>query len=170
MIQTLPKLAYAYNALEPYFDAKTMEIHHTKHHQAYIDKLNAVLEKYPELQNKPVEELLKNLDSLNVEDADRIAIQNHGGGHLNHSLFWKLLDPANKKDEKLSAEITEKFGSIEAFKTQFTDAATKVFGSGWAWLQRDENGKLHLRSWPNQDSPYLLGHTPVLALDVWEHA
>lgn len=170
MKHELPKLNFAYDALEPYIDAKTMEIHHTKHHQAYIDKLNAALEKYPDLKEKTVEDLLRNLDSLKVEDADRTAIRNHGGGHVNHSLFWKLLDPANVKDEQLVSEINATFGSVEEFKKQFTDVATKVFGSGWAWLARDENGKLHLHGLPNQDSPYLHGHTPIIGLDVWEHA
>lgn len=170
MKQILPKLPYAFDALEPNIDAKTMEIHYTKHHQAYVDKLNAALEKYPDLQNKPIEELLKNLDSLKVEDADRMAIRNHGGGHLNHSLFWKILDPANKKDDKLVADINDVFGSVEEFKKQFTDIATKQFGSGWAWLARDKTGKLHMHGMPNQDSPYLHGDTPVLGLDVWEHA
>jgi superoxide dismutase, Fe-Mn family len=166
----LPKLAYSYDALEPYIDAKTMEIHHTKHHQAYIDKLNAALEKYPDLQDKPVEHLLMNLDKLQVDDADRTAIRNHGGGHANHTLFWQILDPAHTADEKLVEEIKTTFGSVEDFKKQFTDAATKVFGSGWAWLARDESGKLHIHGMPNQDSPYLHGHTPVIGLDVWEHA
>ena len=166
----LPKLNYEYDALEPYIDAKTMEIHYSKHHQTYIDKLNAVLEKYPDLQNTAVEELLKNLDSLKVEDADRTAIRNHGGGHVNHSLFWKLMDPTNQKDETLVADIAATFGSVEDFKKQFTDVATKVFGSGWAWLARDGEAKLQLYSTSNQDSPYLKGHVPVIGLDVWEHA
>jgi superoxide dismutase, Fe-Mn family len=166
----LPKLAYSYDALEPYIDAKTMEIHHTKHHQAYIDKLNAALEKYPDLQDKPVEHLLMNLDKLQVDDTDRAAIRNHGGGHANHTLFWQILDPAHTTDEKLVEEIKTTFGSVEDFKKQFTDAAAKVFGSGWAWLARDEAGKLHIHGMPNQDSPYLHGHTPVIGLDVWEHA
>jgi Fe-Mn family superoxide dismutase len=171
MKQELPKLPFAYDALEPHIDAKTMEIHYTKHHQAYIDKLNAALEKYPELQDKPIEELLKNLDSLKVDDADRTAIRNHGGGHLNHSLFWKVLDPANKKDDKLVEDINEVFGSVDEFKKQFTDIAAKQFGSGWAWLARDKKtGKLHMHGMPNQDCPYLHGDTPVLGLDVWEHA
>jgi len=170
MKNELPKLNYSYDALEPYIDALTMEIHHTKHHQAYIDKLNAALEKYPELQNMAVEDLLKNLDSLKVEDTDRTAIRNHGGGHANHSLFWKLLDPVNQKNEKLIGDINATFGSVEEFKKQFTDAATKLFGSGWAWLARDETGKLHLHAMPNQDSPYLHGHTPIIGLDLWEHA
>ena len=166
----LPKLTFTYDALEAYIDAKTMEIHYTKHHQAYIDKLNAALEKYPELADKSVEDLLRNLDSLKVDDADRTAIKNHGGGHVNHSLFWQLLDPSNSKDEKLVKDITAAFGSVEEFKKQFTDTAIKLFGSGWAWLARDEAGKLHLHALPNQDSPYLHGHTPVIGLDVWEHA
>lgn len=170
MKHELPKLNYAYNALEPYIDAQTMEIHHTKHHQAYVDKLNAALEKYPDLQNMGLEDLLKTSDSLKVDEADRTAIKNHGGGHINHSLFWKWLDPANKKDDKLMADIIKDFGSVDEFKKQFTNTATKVFGSGWAWLARDESGKLHLHGLPNQDSPYLHGHTPVLGLDVWEHA
>ena len=170
MKQELPKLNYGYDALEPYIDAKTMEIHYTKHHQTYVDKLNAALEKYPELQEMPVEDLLKNLETLKVEDADRTAIRNHGGGHVNHSLFWKLMDPANQKDETLTVDIIATFGSVDDFKKQFTDIAIKQFGSGWAWLARDEQGKLHMHGLPNQDSPYLHGHTPVIGLDVWEHA
>lgn len=170
MKHTLPSLPYSYNALEPYIDAKTMEIHHTKHHQTYIDKLNTALEKYPELQEKTVEELLGNLDSLKIEEADKTAIRNHGGGHVNHSLFWKILDPANQKDEKLVSDITATFGSVEDFRKQFTEVATKIFGSGWAWLAKDESGKLHIHGLPNQDSPYLHNHTPIIGLDVWEHA
>lgn len=170
MKHTLPQLAYAYDALEPYIDAKTMEIHHTKHHQAYIDKLNGVLEKYPDLAEKPLEDLLRGLDNLPATDTDKTLIRNHGGGHLNHSLFWQLMDPKNKTDGKLAADIKETFGSVDEFKKQFTDVAAKVFGSGWAWLARDENGKLHLHGLPNQDSPLMHGHTPVIGLDVWEHA
>lgn len=166
----LPKLNYGYDALEPYIDAKTMEIHHTKHHQTYIDKLNTVLEKYPELQEMSVEDLLKNLDTLKVEEADRTVVRNHGGGHANHSLFWKILDPANQRDEALVAEIITTYGSVEDFKKQFTDFATKVFGSGWAWLVRDGGGSLVIKSMPNQDSPLSIGLTPILGLDVWEHA
>jgi|SRR3989338_2801233 len=169
MKHELPQLNYAYNALEPYIDAQTMEIHYSKHHQAYIDKLNAVLEKYPDLQEQSVEELLIDLPNLKVEEADRTAIKNHGGGHVNHSLFWKLMDPANQKDETLIVDITATFGSIDDFKEQFTDIATKQFGSGWAWLARDEKGILQLYSTPNQDSPFLRGQTPVIGLDVWEH-
>ncbi|HEX5430026.1 MAG TPA: superoxide dismutase [Patescibacteria group bacterium] len=166
----LPKLAYAYDALEPYIDAKTMEIHYTKHHQAYIDKLNAALENHSDLQQMSAEDLLKNLESLKVDDTTKLAIRNQGGGHANHSLFWKLLDPAGTKDEKLVSEIIETFGSVDDFKKQFSEIAAKQFGSGWAFLARDESGKLHLHGLPNQDSPLLHGHTPVLGLDVWEHA
>ena len=168
MKHELPQLNYAYNALEPYIDAQTMEIHYSKHHQAYIDKLNAVLEKYPDLQEQSVEELLIDLPNLKVEEADRTAIKNHGGGHVNHSLFWKLMDPANQKDETLIVDITATFGSIDDFKEQFTDIATKQFGSGWAWLARDEKGILQLYSTPNQDSPFLRGTKPGIGLDVWE--
>jgi superoxide dismutase, Fe-Mn family len=167
----LPKLDYAYDALEPYIDAKTMEIHHTKHHQAYIDKLNAALEKYPDLQGRPIEELLINLASLQVEETDRTAIRNHGGGHVNHTMFWKFLDPAHTKDELLSKEITSTFGSTEEFKKQFTDSATKLFGSGWTWLVRDgKDSKLKIQNFPMQDSPLMTGHEPLLGLDIWEHA
>ena len=171
MKHELPKLAYSYDALEPYIDARTMEIHHTKHHQAYVDKLNAALEKYPALQGRPVEELLKDLANLNVEEADRTAIRNHGGGHLNHSMFWQILDPSNKKDELLEREIISSFGSVEEFKKQFGESAAKVFGSGWTWLVRDgQSSKLKIQNMPNQDSPLMLSLQPIFGLDVWEHA
>lgn len=171
MKHTLPQLPYAYDALEPYIDAKTMEIHHTKHHQAYVDKLNAALEKYPDLIGKPLEELLMNLDNLKVEDADRTAIRNHGGGHMNHSLFWKYLDPTNQKDELLGREINSIFGSVDEFKKQFTDSASKLFGSGWTWLVRNnQNSKLEITNLRLQDSPIMSGLQPIIGLDVWEHA
>jgi Fe-Mn family superoxide dismutase len=129
------------------------------------------LEKYPELQGRPVEELLADFDNLKVEDADKTAIKNHGGGHLNHSLFWKYMDPANVKDELLTKEVASTFGSVEDFKKQFNDSAAKVFGSGWTWLVRDgKNSKLIIQNMPNQDSPLMLGLQPLLGLDVWEHA
>ncbi|MBX4205373.1 MAG: superoxide dismutase [Candidatus Doudnabacteria bacterium] len=172
MNHELPKLPYAYDALEPYIDATTMEIHHTKHHQAYIDKLNAALEKYPDLQGRPVEELLLNFDSLKVDDADRTAIRNHGGGHSNHSLFWKYIDPANQKDELLIKEINSVFGSLEEFKKQFSESATKLFGSGWTWLVRDtKDSKLVIKNFPMQDSPIMNNaYQVIFGLDVWEHA
>lgn len=166
----LPKLGYSYDDLEPHIDTRTMELHHTKHHQGYVDKLNAVVEKYPDLADMPVETLLMKLDSLKVDEADRTAIRNHGGGHSNHSLFWQYLNPNNKKDGELATEIDMTFSSIDEFKKQFTELAGKLFGSGWVWLARDENKKLHLHAMTNQDSPYLHGHIPVLGLDVWEHA
>jgi len=167
----LPKLNYGYDALEPHIDAKTMEIHHTKHHQTYVDKLNAALEKYPDLQGRPIEELLTDLANLNVEETDRTAIRNHGGGHFNHSFFWKELDPANVKDELLVKEIIATFGSVEDFKKQFTDSGTKVFGSGWTWLVRNnQTSKLEIKNLANQDSPIMLGFQPLIGLDLWEHA
>ncbi len=169
MAYTLPQLPYPYNALEPYIDAQTMEIHHTKHHQAYIDKLNAALEKYPEWQNKPVEELLKSLESV-PEDL-RTAVRNHGGGHYNHSLFWKLIKPGGGQPGAAVAEaINKTFGSFEEFKKKFTDAALGRFGSGWAWLVKDSTGALLVTSTANQDSPLSEGQKPLLGLDVWEHA
>ena len=171
MKHTLPPLPYAYDALEPYIDARTMEIHYTKHHQTYVDKLNAALEKYPDLQGRPVEELLMDIAKLEVQEADRMAIRNHGGGHYNHSLFWKYLDPANVKDKLISKEIVSTFGSIDEFKKQFAESAGKVFGSGWTWLVRDgKTSKLIIQSFPNQDSPLMTGLQPVFGLDVWEHA
>jgi superoxide dismutase, Fe-Mn family len=171
MKHELPKLPYGYDALEPYIDAKTMELHHTKHHQTYVDKLNAALEKYPDLQGRPVDELLMNLKELAVDDTDRMAIRNHGGGHANHSLFWKYIDPANQKDELLAKEITSVFGSVDEFKKQFTDSATKLFGSGWTWLVRNgQTSKLEIKNLPMQDSPLMSGLQPLLGLDVWEHA
>lgn len=170
MKHTLAPLPYAYDALEPYIDARTMEIHHTKHHQGYIDKLNAVLEKHPDISDRPVEDLLKNLESLNIDEADKKMIRNHGGGHVNHSLFWQIMGPMKDVDEKLVKDIEKTFSSLEEFKKQFTDLATTLFGSGWVWLARDERDALHIHQMPNQDSPFLHGHTPVIGLDVWEHA
>lgn len=165
----LPQLGYNYDALEPFFDAQTMEIHHTKHHQTYTDKMNAILEKYPELVETPVE-LMKKLDSLPMEDADKKAFKNHGGGYINHALFWQNLNPTNQPDEKLVAEIIKTFNSIDLFKEKFTQTALGHFGSGWVWLVRNEKGELEIYSTPNQDSPLLKNHQPILALDVWEHA
>ncbi len=168
MKHTLPKLGYAYEALEPYIDAKTMEIHYTKHHQGYIDKLNAALEKHPELKKKKVEELLLNLN-LVPEDI-RMIVRNNGGGHLNHAMFWEWLSP---KGGKISGEIAKaiekQFGSFEEFKKKFAEVAMNRFGSGWAWLVIFE-GMLEILSTGNQESPLLEAKTPLLGLDVWEHA
>lgn len=170
MKHVLPKLDYGYDALEPYLDARTLEIHFTKHHQAYADKLNAVLEKYPDLAEQPLPELLGSLDKWQIDEADKAAIRNHGGGHLNHSLYWQIMGPAKEVDQALVQEIEAAFGTLEGFKKQFSDLAAGLFGSGWVWLARDEQGQLRLDALPNQDSPYVHGHTPVICLDVWEHA
>ena len=163
----LPKLEYEYNALEPHIDAKTMEIHHSKHHQAYIDKANAAL-KGTEFEDKEVNEILKNLDKL-PEDK-QTAVRNNAGGHSNHSFFWQIMAPGSGSPEGAIADsITEVFGSFDKFKEEFLNAAMTRFGSGWAWLIVD-GGKLSVMSTPNQDSPVSEGKVPVLGLDVWEHA
>jgi superoxide dismutase, Fe-Mn family len=170
MPHTLPKLPYEYNALEPYIDAQTMEIHHTKHHQAYIDKLNAALEKYPELSEKTVEELLKDLNA--VPEDIRMAVRNHGGGHYNHSLFWNMMAPSagGQPSGEIASALNEIFQSFDDFKKAFTEAATTRFGSGWAWLVQTTEDKLEIVSTANQDSPISESKTPLLGLDVWEHA
>jgi superoxide dismutase, Fe-Mn family len=167
---TLPELPYPFNALEPHFDAKTMEIHHDKHHGTYVSKLNAALEKAPSFQAKPIEEILRSLDT--VPNEVRTAVRNHGGGHLNHSLFWKMLSPrgGGNPSGALARAMDKDFGSFDAFKEQFTTTATNVFGSGWAWLCADPKGKLVILSTPNQDNPVSQGMKPILGLDVWEHA
>ncbi len=170
MSYTLPPLPYDFNALEPYIDAKTMEIHYTKHHQTYLDKFNKALEKYPELAGKPAEDIIKNINDLKIDEKDCLAIKNNGGGFINHNFFWQMMAPQKQIDGKLVDEINQSFGSIEDFKKQFTDAAVNRFGSGWVWLVRHNGGKLEICSTANQDSPLSLGHTPLIALDVWEHA
>ncbi|KKS46618.1 superoxide dismutase [Candidatus Azambacteria bacterium RIFOXYD1_FULL_42_11] len=166
----LPKLEYGYDSLEPYIDAKTMEIHHTKHHQGYIDKLDAVLEKYPTIADKRLGDLIKELPTLAIDETDKTVLKNNGGGHLNHSLFWQIMSPQKNIDTTLAEEITKTFNSTDEFKKLFSDTTTKHFGSGWAWLVRDEGGALKVYSLPNQDSPLALGHTPIFGLDIWEHA
>ncbi|MBI5530651.1 MAG: superoxide dismutase [Candidatus Doudnabacteria bacterium] len=170
MKYTLPVLPYSYNDLEPYIDAKTMELHYTKHHQAYIDKLNAVLDKHPDLAEKPLEELLKGLNALDIPEADKTAIKNHGGGHWNHSFFWNIMGPKKAIDQKLVDDITAAFGSMDEFKKKFNEAAVSRFGSGWAWLVRKNDGSLDVYSTGNQDCPLMQNHTPLIGLDVWEHA
>lgn len=172
MKHELPKLPYAYDALEPHIDAKTMEIHHTKHHQTYVDKLNDAIHK-PEgkdFHNLPIEELLASINK--VPESIRTAVRNHGGGHANHSLFWTLMTP-HAKDKEIKGKVIEaiknEFGSMEEFKTKFAEAATSRFGSGWAWLVMNKK-KLEIYSTANQDSPLIEGKTPLLGLDVWEHA
>ncbi len=167
MKYTLPKLSYSYDALEPFIDAKTMEIHYTKHHQAYIDKLNDALSKHPEVADKPIEELLKDINS--VPEDIRTAVKNHGGGHINHSLFWELLAKNVEAKGKVIDAINKEFGSFDKFKEQFSNAAVGRFGSGWAWLVLNKS-KLEIYSSANQDSPLMEGKIPLLGLDVWEHA
>lgn len=174
-MHTLPNLPYAYDALEPHIDEPTMRLHHTKHHQGYVAKLNAALEKYPKLQNKKLDELLRNLNT--VPEAIRTAVRNHGGGHWNHSFFWTILAPASPnqglaltgKGQTLKVTLEKNFGSVEKFQTQFKDAALNRFGSGWAWLIKRADGALAITSTANQDAPFAEGE-PILGLDVWEHA
>ena len=180
MKHELLKLPYDYSALEPYIDSRTMEIHYSKHHQAYVDKLNAALEKYPNLQSKSVEELLKDLNSVPADI--RTAVRNSGGGHYNHSLFWTSMAPPAKVAATggsrepagaISGAIEKEFGRFSDFKEKFATAAISVFGSGWAWLTLSEQGKskgLSIITTPNQDSPISQGLTPLLGVDVWEHA
>ncbi|WP_324058450.1 superoxide dismutase [Aeromonas caviae] len=170
MSHTLPALPYAYDALEPHIDAKTMEIHHSRHHQTYISNLNAALADLPELAALPLEALLARIDSLPAQVQG--AVRNHGGGHANHSLFWQVMSPAGGGEPggELAAAILRDLGGLEAFKQAFTQAALSRFGSGWAWLVVDGRGKLQVVSSANQDSPLMEGLTPILGLDVWEHA
>jgi superoxide dismutase, Fe-Mn family len=169
MAYTLPKLPYGYNALEPHIDARTMEIHHTKHHQAYITNLNSAIEHKEGLDKKSVEDLIKNLTA--VPEEIRTTVRNNGGGHANHSLFWELMTPAkgSKPAGELDSAITSTFGGLDKFKEAFAKAAMTRFGSGWAWLIVN-GGKLEILSTANQDSPLMEGKKPILGLDVWEHA
>jgi len=166
----LPKLPYSFEALEPHLDAQTVEIHYSKHHQTYLNNFQAVVDKYPELAEMTAEEILTNLEKLNVDDADWTKLKNMGGGYLNHNLYWQTMGPNKEIDEKLVEKIITDFGSVEKFKEDFTNLATTLFGSGWVWLVEEPNGKLNIYQLPNQDSPLTLGHKPILALDVWEHA
>lgn len=168
MAYTLPALPYAYNALEPHIDARTMEIHHTKHHQAYIDKANKALEG-TEFADKPVEDVLRSIND--IPENIRGIVRNHGGGHANHSLFWTILAPngGGEPKDSLAQAISNAFGSYNGFKEKFSEAAANRFGSGWAWLCV-KNNQLEIISTANQDSPLMEGLTPVLGLDVWEHA
>jgi len=168
---TLPPLPYPADALEPYIDKTTMEIHHGKHHAAYVTNLNKALESAPDLQSKTVEELLAN-NLAAVPEAIKTAVRNNGGGHANHSFFWKLLSAKGGGAPKGAIEnvITATFGSFDSFKEKFTAAATGRFGSGWAWLVKDASGKFEILSTANQDSPIMDGKKPILGLDVWEHA
>jgi Fe-Mn family superoxide dismutase len=169
MAYTLPPLPYAFDALEPHIDAKTMEIHHDKHHATYVNNLNKALEG-SDLGNQPIEQLISKIDS--VPEKIRTAVRNNGGGHANHSMFWLLLAKSGSgaPSGEISKAIESTFGSLDEFKKKFTEAALGRFGSGWAWLSLDKGKKLIIESTPNQDSPLMHGNTPILGLDVWEHA
>lgn len=168
MSYELPALPYAYDALEPFIDVKTMEIHHSKHHQAYITKVNAALEGSG-LENMPIDELCANLDE--IPENIRGAVRNNGGGHANHSLFWKILSTEDSSPSSpLLEAINNTFGDMKGFETEFSNAAATRFGSGWAWLIKNDDGSVAVTSTPNQDNPIMDGKTPILGLDVWEHA
>jgi len=168
---TLPALPYASDALEPSIDKATMEIHHGKHHAAYVTNLNKALEAYPDLQSKTIGELLE-AQMAAVPEAIKTAVKNNGGGHANHSFFWTILSPTGggAPTGEIESVITSTFGTFDTFKEKFTAAATTRFGSGWAWLLKDASGKFEITSYPNQDSPIMEGKTPIIGLDVWEHA
>jgi Fe-Mn family superoxide dismutase len=166
----LPPLPYAFNALEPHIDAQTMEIHHDKHHAAYVNNANAALEKYPEIARKSLEDLLWGIETV-PEDIRKV-IRNNAGGHSNHSIFWTIMGPGGggAPQGRVADSIKNTFTSYDSFKEQLQKAAVGQFGSGWAWLVADKQGKLAIKAYPNQDSPYMEGLTPVLGVDVWEHA
>src|SRR5579864_3032550 len=168
MAFALPPLPYDYAALEPHIDARTMEIHHTKHHQAYVNNLNAALEKAPEWQSKSLDELMRDINK--VPEAVRTAVRNNGGGHWNHSMFWQIMGPkaGGEPSGKLADAITSSFGDFAKFKEQLAAAGASRFGSGWAWLIA-EGGKLSITSTPNQDNPLMEGKKAILGVDVWEH-
>jgi Fe-Mn family superoxide dismutase len=172
MAYELPKLPYAYDALEPHIDARTMEIHHTKHHQSYITNVNKAIKRIgnAELESKPIEALIGDLNAL--PEKIRRAVRNNGGGHANHSFFWKIMGPkaGGEPKGKLADDIKSTFGSFAAFKEKFADAGIKRFGSGWVWLVKNKQGELAITSTPSQNSPLMQGDKPVLGLDVWEHA
>jgi Fe-Mn family superoxide dismutase len=170
MAFTLPPLPYPYDALEPYIDARTMEIHHDKHHAAYVNNLNAALEKAPEFQSRSLDDLLRHLDQL--PESIRTAVRNNAGGHVNHTMFWEIMTPGGSQQPTgpLAQAINATFGGFDQLKAQVNDAGVKRFGSGWTWLVLDSGGKLQVLSTANQDSPLMDGLYPVLGNDVWEHA
>jgi Fe-Mn family superoxide dismutase len=170
MAYELPPLNYPANALEPHIDTQTMQIHHGKHHAGYVANLNAALQGHPDLAAKPIIQLLREIKLLPEEI--RQTVVNNGGGHANHTLFWQIMAPGagGAPRGSLANSISKTFGSFDKFQTELADAALKRFGSGWAWLGLDETGQLHVGSTTNQDSPFMFGHTPILGLDVWEHA
>ena len=170
MAFALPPLPYDYAALEPHIDARTMEIHHTKHHQAYVNNLNAALEKAPEFQQKSLDDIIANVSK--VPEAVRTAVRNNAGGHWNHSMFWLLMSPKGGGDPSgnLGDAVAKSFGDVAKLREQFNAAAASRFGSGWAWVVADGSGALKIESTPNQDNPAMDGRYPILGLDVWEHA
>jgi superoxide dismutase, Fe-Mn family len=171
MTHKLPDLPYGFDALEPHIDEETMKIHHGKHHQTYVDKLNAALEKYPDLADKDVNTLISDLDI--IPDEIKQAVRSHGGGHSNHSIFWQIMGPdaGGEPNGPVLDSITEAFGNFETFKDKFSKLAAAVFGSGWCWLVSDpETKELAIMTTPNQDSPLMVGKTPLLGIDLWEHA
>jgi Fe-Mn family superoxide dismutase len=169
---TLPKLTYGFDALEPNIDAKTMEIHHDKHHAAYVTNLNTALSKYPALLSQPVDALLRGLEKLPVDEPTRTAVRNNGGGHANHTAFWVWMAPkaGGEPTGPIGDAIKNEFGDFAKFRASFKDAAMKQFGSGWAWLIAGSDGKVKIVKTPNQDTPLLTGQAPLLGIDVWEHA
>ncbi|MBD2092737.1 superoxide dismutase [Microcoleus sp. FACHB-1515] len=170
MAQTLAPLPYDYAALEPYIDAQTMQLHHDKHHAAYVNNLNAALEKYSELQGRSAEDLIRDFNQI-PEDV-RGAVRNNGGGHVNHTMFWQIMAPnaGGEPTGAIAQVISETFGDFNNFKQRFNDAGLKQFGSGWAWLVLDQDGKFQVTATPNQDSPITAGQKPIMGNDVWEHA
>ena len=170
MAHEVPPLPYDYAALEPYIDAQTMTLHHDKHHATYVTNLNNALQKYPQLQSKSVEELIRDIKS--VPDDIRTAVRNNAGGHVNHTMFWKIMKPkgGGAPTGKIADEIKTTFGKSEDFQKLFNETGTKQFGSGWVWLVRNSGGKLQVLSTPNQDNPMMDGHHPIMGNDVWEHA
>lgn len=169
MAHTLPQLPYAYDALEPFIDTQTMTIHHTKHHQTYVDKLNAALAGNTSLENMPVDDLLRQIQT--VPEDIKVAVKNHGGGHSNHSIFWTLLAPSGQTpSENINTILSQSFGSFDGFKEKFSTAAANHFGSGWVWLIKNAQSSYEIKAFANQDSPYMENATPILGIDVWEHA
>lgn len=166
----LPDLPYDYKALEPAIDEQTMHLHHDKHHQAYVDNLNKVMEKYPDLQGRDLVELMQNFETVQMDEADKTMFKNNGGGHLNHSMFWEIMGSEKQIDQDLVKRIESTFTSMDSFKKQFEKAGVGRFGSGWVWLVEDANKDLKIITTPNQDSPYMQGLTPIFGNDIWEHA
>ena len=166
----LPPLPYEYNALEPYIDTETMQLHHDKHHAAYVNNLNAAIAKHPELSNRSAEDLIRNLQSVPADIREQV--RNNGGGHVNHTMFWQIMKPngGGEPTGPIAEAIKRTFGSFAEFKKQFNDAGMKRFGSGWVWLIRSKDGQLQITSTPNQDNPLMEGHCPIMGNDVWEHA